>query len=57
MLGDKYLVAPVITADHTRKVALPQGKWRDDLGKEHKGGQTITISADIARLPYFEKIK
>jgi len=36
---------------------LPKGNnWRDDLGKLHKGGQTITITADIERLPYFERI-
>jgi alpha-glucosidase len=56
MLGEKYLVAPVITAGNVRKVALPQGEWRDELGEIHQGGQTISINADIARLPYFERI-
>jgi len=54
MLGDKYLVAPIVSPEDTRKVTLPKGTWRDDTGKVHRGGQTITIEADIKRLPYFE---
>jgi len=57
MLGDKYLVTPVVTPDNTRRVVLPKGNWRDESGKVFKGGQTITINADVERLPYFEKIK
>lgn len=57
MLGDKYLVAPVMTPENTRTVKLPKGKWRDDLGKNHSGGKQITLNASLERLPYFEKIK
>ena len=57
MLGDKYLVAPVVTSDNQREVMLPEGRWRDEQGKIHKGGKTITIDAGIERLPYFEKAK
>ena len=58
MLGEKYLVAPVVTPDNTRRVVLPKGNnWRDETGKVHRGGQTITINAGIERLPYFELMK
>lgn len=57
MLGDKYFVAPMITPGYTRSVKLPKGRWRDDLGKIHKGGTTIEISVPIERLPIFELIK
>ena len=58
MLGDKYLVAPVVTSENTRKVVLPKGyNWRDELGKLFNGGQTVTLNADITRLPYFEIVK
>ena len=57
MLGDKYLVAPVISSDDRRTVVLPKGEWRDERGEVFKGGKTITIQAGIDRLPYFEKIK
>ncbi len=35
MLGDKYLVAPILTKEHTRKVMLPKGQWKDDTGKKN----------------------
>lgn len=57
MLGDKYLVAPVVTNALSRQVRLPKGKWRDELGKKYKGGKTYTIDVPLSRLPYFEKIK
>ncbi len=57
MLGDTYLVCPVITPGTSRIVKLPQGKWRDEQGKRYTGGRTVTIRADIERLPYFERIK
>ena len=56
MLGDRYLVAPAVTPENTRRVVLPKGNWRDESGKVYKGGQTITIEAGMERLPYFEKI-
>jgi len=56
MLGDKYMVAPVVTPENKRTISLPKGKWRDDLGKTYKGGQTITIDVPLSRLPYFEKL-
>lgn len=57
MLGEKYLVAPVVTKESSRSVKLPKGEWKDDLGKILKGGKTITIDVPLSRLPYFEKIK
>ncbi len=56
MLGDKFMVAPVVTNIDEREVKLPKGKWRDDFGKTHKGGRTIKISVPLSRLPYFEKL-
>ena len=53
MLGDKYLVAPVITESDTRTVKLPKGTWRDDQGKKYKGGKTYTLHVPLDRLPYF----
>ena len=56
MLGDKYLVAPIVTTDNHRSVKLPKGKWRDELGTVFRGGKTITIQVPIERLPYFENM-
>ena len=56
MLGDKYMIAPMIESGTSRTVILPKGRWKDDLGKTHKGGRKIEITVPIDRLPYFEKI-
>ena len=57
MLGDKYLVAPMVTKGERRMVKLPKATWRDDNGKKFKGPKTIEIEVPLERLPYFEKIK
>ena len=57
MLGVRYLVAPVLTKEHTRKVMLPEGVWVDDTGKKFKGPKTIEVTAPLERLPWFEKVK
>lgn len=56
MLGEDYLVAPVIEKGQTkRKVKLPKGKWLY-LGKtEYEGGCTVTVDAPLSILPYFKK--
>ena len=57
MLGEKYLVAPMVVPGYERTVKLPKGQWRDERGKTYKGAQTITIDVPIERLPYFERLK
>ena len=57
MLGDKYLVAPMVDNGSSRNVILPPGTWRDDQGKKYKGGETYHIQVPLDRLPYFEKIR
>ena len=57
MLGDKYLVAPIVTKEHKRKVMLPKGQWKDDTGKKFRGPKTIEVEAPLERLPWFEKVK
>lgn len=53
MLGDKYLVAPMIEKGYIRSVKLPKGTWVDENGKTYKGGTTVNIDVPINRLPYF----
>lgn len=57
MLGEKYLVAPVLEkgADK-RKVVFPAGKWKDILSGEVYLGGVFEVSAPIDKLPVFEKI-
>lgn len=56
MLGEKYLVAPVVSPENIRVVKLPKGKWKDDKGKMYKGGKAYTINLPLERLLYFEKM-
>ena len=56
MLGDKYMVAPMVDAGNSRTVVLPPGKWKDDRGRVLKGGRTITIDVPLNRLPYYQKL-
>lgn len=57
MLGDRYLVTPVVDNRLERDVRLPKGIWRDDQGKRYRGGKTYHIQVPLDRLPYFEKLK
>lgn len=57
MLGDTYLIAPVVDNRLERDVRLPKGTWRDDQGRKYKGGKTYHIQVPLSRLPYFEKLK
>ncbi|MDR2918601.1 MAG: glycoside hydrolase family 31 protein [Tannerella sp.] len=56
MLGDRYIVAPMVQSGSKRQVQLPKGTWKDDTEKRFKGPKKIEIDVPIDRLPYFEKV-
>lgn len=57
MLGDRYLVAPVLEKGKTeRKVIFPKGKWRDiEDGTVYTDMRCAVVPAPIDKLPVFEK--
>jgi len=58
MLGSDILVAPVLEKGAvTRRVILPEGRWRSADGTIYDGGQTITAAAPLNVLPYFERVR
>lgn len=57
MIGEKYMVAPMVSPGTSRTVKLPKGKWRDEQGKLYNGGKTVHLEVPIERLPYFERVK
>ena len=56
MLGEKYLVAPVLEKGAVKRtVAFPSGKWRNmNTGEITEGGVRMEVDAPIDVLPYFE---
>lgn len=54
MLGDRYLVAPMLVRGTQRSVILPFGTWKADDGTLYEGG-THTVNVPVDRIPYFEK--
>lgn len=57
MLGDKYLVAPMLEKGTSRSVKLPKGRWQDETGRKYKGGKNYEIDVPLDRIPIFTLIK
>ncbi len=57
MWGDNFLVSPVVQSGQTSKtIYLPEGNWIDYWSdKNYSGGQSITTSTPIEKLPLFIK--
>jgi hypothetical protein len=56
MLGDEFLLAPVIAAGDKRRVDLPRGLWTDlRTNTEYRGNQPIEIDAPPGRVPMFAR--
>lgn len=57
MVGDKILVAPVLTENSTsRDIYLPKGNWLYKNGTVFSGPKLLSsFSAPIEEIPYFIK--
>ncbi len=56
LLGENILVCPVIEKGATtRKVVLPEGKWKYCNETVYDGNQEIVVPSPISVLPYFVK--
>ena len=58
MFGDSLLVANVVEKGaKTRKVYLPEGKWKSlSDGEVCEGGKTILCKAPLTSIPVFERL-
>ena len=56
MLGERYLVAPMLTPGSQRVVKLPEGNWQDESGRVYEGGQTYTLDVPLDRIPMFTQM-
>ncbi|HWK08088.1 MAG TPA: glycoside hydrolase family 31 protein [Puia sp.] len=57
MLGDDWLVAPVLTASSRRKIIFPAGEWKDAEGNIFKGPGVREMDIPIDKLTYFERVR
>jgi hypothetical protein len=56
MLGDEFLLAPVVAPGERRRLALPRGLWTDlRTNVEYRGNQTVEIDAPPGRVPMFAR--
>ena len=55
MLGNDLLVAPMISKGTSRKVLIPEGKWKSDDGGVIEGPTETTVEVPLSRLPHFER--
>ncbi|MFB6252658.1 MAG: alpha-xylosidase [Halobellus sp.] len=54
MVGEEFLIAPVLSDDGSVSVTLPPGEWIDYWSGEYRTGpERRTVTADIDELPLF----
>jgi len=57
MLGDKFMITPMVEKGYSRKVAFPTGTWKGDDESVTRGPATVEIKVPVDRLPVFELIQ
>ena len=57
MLGDKFMITPMVEKGYSRKVIFPAGTWKGDDGSVTYGPATLEIKVPVERLPVFELIQ
>lgn len=57
MVGDRYLVAPVLKKGQTRRtVRFPGGRWQGDDGSIVEGLCEVEIETPLSRLPWYTRL-
>ncbi|MBX3062255.1 MAG: glycoside hydrolase [Anaerolineae bacterium] len=57
MLGDRYLVAPVINKGQVRRlIRFPGGRWLGDDGSIVEGFCEMEVEAPLSRLPWYTRL-
>jgi alpha-glucosidase (family GH31 glycosyl hydrolase) len=55
LVGNTFLVAPIVDATNTRSVYLPEGTWCDFYNTRHiyEGGKEISVTRSLEETPVF----
>ncbi len=57
MMGDRYLIAPVLNKGQNRRtVHFPGGRWQGDDGSIVEGIQAMEIEVPLSRLPWYTRL-
>ncbi|MEO8583412.1 MAG: glycoside hydrolase family 31 protein [Flavitalea sp.] len=56
MLGDRYMVAPVVKKENSRQVVFPKGKWKSPNGNIIKGPVKKLFVVPLNELLWFERV-
>lgn len=57
MLGDRYLVAPILNKGQNKRIVrFPGGSWMGDDGSIVEGMCDVEIDVPLSRLPYFTRL-
>lgn len=57
MLGDRYLVAPILKKGQThRSVHFPDGRWQSEEGDIVEGPCNLEVDAPLSRLPWYSRL-
>ena len=58
MIGNKWLVAPVVSESALRMVRLPKGRWREyESGRVFKGPRVIDVDVTSGKVALFERVE
>ncbi len=56
MLGDRYMVAPVVQKENSRQVVFPKGRWKAANGNIIKGPVKKSFVIPLNELLWFERV-
>lgn len=57
MLGDRWLIAPVLGSASARRIVFPKGRWKDAKGNVVVGPVVREWAGTLNDLPYFERLQ
>ncbi len=57
LMGDDFLVVPMVSPGTTREAVIPPGTWKGDDGVDVIGPKTVTLTVPLNRIPHFIRVR